>query len=340
MVGQIPTNNPLSYGGATVLTKQMLDYFNENQKKHIFIKSNKFEGKFSFIINYIYIIFSLLIHIRKIDIIFMNVTKNGALYVTPVALFFAKIFKKKLVFRMFGGNFDRYYKNGPKLIQRLLIDYVIKNSNILFFETKYSVEYFLKINPNTYWFPNVRKRPLSQRTSDREYKKRFIFLGHIRHEKGIDEILEASTMLDDNFSIELYGTIRDKKYNELLWEKFPKVKYKGELEPEKVYDKLLENDVLLLPSYREGYPGVLIEAFGVGLPVIVTNLRGINEMLDGKECGVLIEPKDAGQLAEAMKYIDNNNYQKMSSLALESFNNFEYESTYTRVLKICEESIV
>ena len=337
IIGQIPTSNPKSYGGVTVLTKQLLEYFDENHKEYIFIQANRFEGKFSFVPNYLYIIFTLLANVAHADIIMANVTRNGAFYVSPTVLFITRIFKKRFIFRMFGGNFHRLYER-PRYIKRWLIDYVMKNADMLFFELKFEVDYFKKINVHTYWFPNVRKKPTVIRNQEGEYKKRFIFLGHIRHEKGIDEIVDASSMLDESYSIELYGTLIDKKYNELFWKEHPKIHYKGELEPTKVYDVLAKNDVLILPSYWEGYPGVIIEALGVGLPIIATNLTGILEMVV-ESCAIFIQPRQGRVLAEAMKSINSDNYPSLSKGALEKFNDYEYKSIYRRVIETCERSM-
>ena len=61
-----------------------------------------------------------------------------------------------------------------------------------------------------------------------------------------------------------------------------------------------EYDVLVLPTFwkGEGYPGVIIEAFSVGLPVVATNLPGISEMIDSQS-GILVPPHSASTLAKA-----------------------------------------
>ena len=163
-----------------------------------------------------------------------------------------------------------------------------------------------------------------------------MFLGQIQPEKGINEILEASKMLDSSYSIELYGNIMDRKYNDMIWKEYPNVHYRGELKPTEVYEVLSKHDILLLPSHREGYPGAIIEAFSVGLPVIATNLESIQEMVTG-ECGILIDVDAVDQLVEAMRFVEQREYEKMSVSALEKFGDFEYEKVYQNIVTICEE---
>jgi len=84
-------------------------------------------------------------------------------------------------------------------------------------------------------------------------------------------------------------------------------------------------DVLLLPSYREGYPGVIIEALSLGIPSIATRLEGIMEMIEDHKNGLLIDVKSSDQLEEVMRGINEDKYKELSINALESFNNFDSE---------------
>jgi glycosyltransferase involved in cell wall biosynthesis len=61
-----------------------------------------------------------------------------------------------------------------------------------------------------------------------------------------------------------------------------------------------ETRALLLPSHAEGLPIVIMEAFAMGRPVITTRIAGIPELVD-ETCGWLVEPGDAGGLAEAIR---------------------------------------
>lgn len=336
LVGSIPTNDPKSHGGTTILVQQMLDYFHEHHKDYIFIQTNWYSGKFASLINFLYVLYMFFKNIRQRDIVFANVARNGAYYLSPVLLFLTKLFKKQFVFRLFGGSLIDHFSRSNKL-KKMLLSYVFYHSDILFFEPKYLVSHFKKIVSNVYWFPNTRKQSTYVRDSNRKYEKKFIYIGQIRQGKGIDEILEASKFLDSSYSIELYGTIVEKKYGNNIWNKYPNVEYCGEFKPIEVYKVLSEHDVLLLPSEREGYPGVIIEAFSVGLPVIATGLESIREMVTDN-CAILVEVNEVTQLAEAMMSIKESEYKEMCSNALKKFEDFDYERVYQSVINVCEEN--
>ena len=65
---------------------------------------------------------------------------------------------------------------------------------------------------------------------------------------------------------------------------------------------LAASDVFVFPSYREGFPNVVLEAGAMGLPCIVTDINGCNEIITPHRNGIIIQPKDETALYEAMKY--------------------------------------
>lgn len=332
IVGGVPTENPKTYGGVSILVQQLLEYLEDNNIQHIHIQTNKYEGKLAFAKNYIYTVFSFLKNVHNTNIIFANVASNGMYYLLPPLLFISKLLKKMFITRVFAGNPPSSYENAS-YSRRSAYKYLYKNSSILFFETKYLVEYYQKINQNTFWFPNIRKATNLHREG--AYKKRFIYLGYIKKEKGLHELLRASNELDKSYTIDIYGTLID---IERALINNSNVNYFGPLEPKDVLSTMAKYDVLILPSYREGYPGVIIEAFSLGLPVIATSLQSISEIVDSS-CGVLVEPKNSTSIVEAIKYFDLNNYPNMSEKALDNFFNFEYEKVYSRIISICEERV-
>ncbi len=335
IVGGIPNDNPASIGGVTILVKQLLDYFDEKNIEYIYIRTNKYhkhEDNFAFIKNYFYVIFSFIRNIRSVDIVFMNVASNGMYYLSPILLLLSKIFRTSYISRMFGGNSTDLYEN-TIFIKKYLLNYVFTNSNILFFEANYLVEYFKNLNPNTYWFPNVRKRASKLRIGN--FSKRFVFVGHVKKEKGVMELLEASNFLDNSYTMDIYGPI-DENMKNINFDKYI-AEYRGVLKPDEVLDTLCLYDVLVLPTFwkGEGYPGIILEALSIGMPVIASNLKGISEMIDNS-CGILIDIKNSTLLSRAMKSIDTKYFLYLSENALRKFNDFEYENVYKRIISICE----
>lgn len=89
--------------------------------------------------------------------------------------------------------------------------------------------------------------------------------------------------------------------------------------------------VLVLPSYNEQMPMVLLEAMACGTPVIATKVGAIPEMLDNGKCGILLAEKDTEQLTASILCIMHDNIlaDTLSARALE-----RVETTYLAALVI------
>lgn len=274
--------------------------------------------------------FKLIVKFRKYDHVSLQASNNSLMLLGPIMVLLSKIYNKKISMRKFAGNLDVAYEKS-NFLKKMLIRYVLKNTDINFFETKYLIDYFYTFNSNTYWFPNVRQQILIPQMP-RKFNKRFIYIGTINKEKGIDEIIEMIDQLDDDYTLDLYGPILESKYEEIQFEE-SKVNYCGHLHPENVLATLNTYDVLILPSYREGYPGVIIEAFSLGIPVIATKLQGIMEMVQDGMNGLLIDVKESSQLKNAIESINHEKYAVLSENALKSFSNFNSEEQTNLFLK-------
>lgn len=72
---------------------------------------------------------------------------------------------------------------------------------------------------------------------------------------------------------------------------------------------LLAGDVLVFPSYREGFPNAPLQAMALGRPVIATDIIGCNEIVKHGVNGLLIPKKDPDALTSAMRYFLKNRQQ-------------------------------
>ena len=69
---------------------------------------------------------------------------------------------------------------------------------------------------------------------------------------------------------------------------------------ELVEDLYAGSDVFVLPSYREGFPRAAMEAAAMGLPIVATDVRGCRQVVDAGRTGILVPPRDATALANAI----------------------------------------
>lgn len=129
---------------------------------------------------------------------------------------------------------------------------------------------------------------------------RFLYVGRMMREKGIEELLEASRQLHgEKVSFELLG-YPDEDYQEKLddFERQGCIRQLG-FHPD-VHEYIKNASALVLPTYHEGMSNVLMEASATGRPVIATNISGCREIFEEGVTGFGCTPKDSADLVRAL----------------------------------------
>ena len=136
----------------------------------------------------------------------------------------------------------------------------------------------------------------------------FIFIGRMVRDKGINELIGAFHKLsseDPLIRLLLVGTFEDKldpvlPETKRLIETSENIVFVGYQNDVRPY--LAASDVLILPSYREGFPNVVLQAGAMGLPCIVTDINGSNEIIIPNRNGIIIPKQNTEALYLAMKH--------------------------------------
>lgn len=156
-------------------------------------------------------------------------------------------------------------------------------------------------------------------------KGRLLFVGHIVDIKGVYELVEACTRMPD-VCLRMVGYAEEDVKQRLLtiasqregdW-----LELTGGLSRENTIREILSADVLIAPSYMEGFPNVILEAMACGTPIIASRVGGIPEMLDNGSCGVLIEPRSVDAIVTAVESFvkDEQKKSKCAQLGKERVN--------------------
>ena len=150
------------------------------------------------------------------------------------------------------------------------------------------------------------------------------FVGRLHEEKGIFNLIDIFIILSKKYSISLIflGPIDfQNKNNEILFYKIIKknnnIKYiKTRSDPELI---ISITDVLCLPSYREGFGSVIIQAAAMGVPCLGTNIVGIKDAIINNRTGLLFELGNNKDLEKKLELlIKNKNLRKY--LSINAFN--------------------
>lgn len=139
----------------------------------------------------------------------------------------------------------------------------------------------------------------------------FLFVGRVVSDKGINELVRAFSKLENpnnQFKLLLVGPFEE-DLNPLQHETLTQIKTNtniittGYQSDVRKFYKL--SDVFVFPSYREGFPNVVMEAGAMELPVITTNINGCDEIIIPEINGLLIPQKNEKSLLDAMQKISS-----------------------------------
>jgi glycosyltransferase involved in cell wall biosynthesis len=166
-----------------------------------------------------------------------------------------------------------------------------------------------KININYIGIELQKGKHLNKDNNSRQYKK-FVFgySGRIHKEKGIIILLEAFKELiheESNVSLILQG---DGPGSDVVISYITKHK---ELEDYVIFNNFWSDDLkfffqsinmLVLPSFSEGTPRIILESFNHAIPCIASNVGGVSEILENEVTGYLVPPGNVKKLYEKLKH--------------------------------------
>ena len=140
----------------------------------------------------------------------------------------------------------------------------------------------------------------------------FVFVGRVVRDKGINELVEAFVRLhqaEPATRLILVGRFEDNLdpvsgKTRLAIERCDAIEAVGSQSDVRPW--LAAADALVFPSYREGFPNVVIEAGALDLPSIVTDINGSREIIVHGQNGVIVPPRDARALLQAMTQFVQN----------------------------------
>ena len=169
------------------------------------------------------------------------------------------------------------------------------------------------------------KQQLRQELGIKDNDFLFVFVGRMVGDKGLNELVAAFPTIHEkniNAHLLLVGYF-ERELDPLLPQTEEVISNHPNIHAvgfkSNVKDYFAISDALVFPSYREGFPNVVMQAGAMGLPSIVTDINGCNEIIEVGTNGIIIPPKDVIALKNAMlEMIENKElYNHLKSNARE-----------------------
>ena len=174
----------------------------------------------------------------------------------------------------------------------------------------------------------------------------FVFVGRIVSDKGINELIKAFSQLQTTENNELTGIKLllvgglESDLDPLNPETLAEINQNKDIISvgfqQDVRPFFAISDALAFPSYREGFPNVVMQAGAMGLPSIVSDINGCNEIIVEGENGLIIPPKNVEKLKEKMLTLakDKNLYTKLKENSRRMIENrYEQSVVWNAILE-------
>ncbi len=164
---------------------------------------------------------------------------------------------------------------------------------------------------------------------------RFLFVGRVMREKGVDELFAAAKRMKqeygDGVEFHIVGSFEE-GYKPLMdeLEKAGVVKYHGYQSDMKRFYAMAS--CVVLPSYHEGMSNVLLEAAASGRPLITSDISGCREAVEDGVSGYLCPAKDADALYGAMQRVMELSVEQRSEMGCRGRERMEQQFSKTAVV--------
>lgn len=322
VVGQTPP----PHGGQAFTIKCMLDTgFKAIKLYHLRMSFSKDTREMGFISFYkikhlISLILKTYILKFKYNIRYLYYPLSNApkvsIYRDVIYLLFTRYLFKGVIFHFHAAGISEELPKMNFLFQAIA-KIILKNPNLTITASQYNPRdgEFLGAKKNIiipYGIPDYNERG-SFPNKDYEMLK-ILFVGKLNLTKGEGYLLDAMAILKDrgySTKLQLGGQFDSDEHYKLFFEKVSKynlvdsVEYLGIIIGDKKVKAFENANVFCFPSYfiSESFGIVLLEAMQFGLPLIATNWRGIQDVVEDGKNGFLVDIKNAVQIADKMEQL-------------------------------------
>lgn len=169
---------------------------------------------------------------------------------------------------------------------------------------------------------------------------RIVAAGRLVEAKGFDLLIDAAAQLSADFRLDIYGDggLREDLSSQVAERGDNRVTLRGHAEPSAIFGGA---DLCVVPSRREGFGNVVVEAMAAGVPVLATACPGPAALIQDGENGFLVDQGSSAALAQAMAALITDSAQRRAVLpaAARTAERFEVRAA-TRALEGAVERLL
>jgi glycosyltransferase involved in cell wall biosynthesis len=211
-------------------------------------------------------------------------------------------------------------------------DFIISNSKptLEIIEKKYKIEK----NKMSYISNSVNVHEYKKSTQN---NKRVLFVGRLIENKGIKFFQKIVEKIPKNWKFTIIGDGPMHSYVEKINQKYKNIEYLGKLPKNEVNKIISKTDILVLPTFAEGSPRVVLEACASGVPSIAFDVGDVKTILNNDENGYIIPKYNIDIFVKKLEELidDRKLRRKKGEIArIYAENNLDWNVNYQKMINV------
>lgn len=269
---------------------------------------------------------------NKVDLIHIHFSERGSTLRKILLILIASNFNKPIILHAHGATYQEFFSGLPHIVQKIVAGVFRKCTKLITLSKTWQDFYATAFRLQTEQIEtlyNPVSIPLQIPQRSKREKTTFIFLGRIgkrggaldltqsivsfpQQDKGAFDLIDAFAALSESEKSSARLILAGNGDVDLAQQRVEELNLSDSviihpwLNPTERDALLAAADVFVLPSYHEGLPMSMLEAMAWGLPVIVTPVGGIPEVVTHEYNGMLVEPGNQPELTCMMQRLINN----------------------------------
>lgn len=240
-------------------------------------------------------------------VVHLNVASRGSTYRKFLVSVFCRVIAVPYLCHLHGARYRTFYAKSSPFVKRIVKSLFGASARVLVLGAPWKEHVIgdLGVQPDkVVTIPNgtMDFRTAVAAAEGTSTHVRLVYSGRLETRKGLPELLEACDQLqlqNQSFELVLMGDSRDASLLQQA-EIRQYCRVTGWLPKQRLKDEMASADIFVLPSYDEGLPMAMIEAMSMGLPVVVTPVGGIPDVIGNGREGFLVPVGDVNGLVEAL----------------------------------------
>ena len=245
---------------------------------------------------------------RQVDALHIHLSDRGSSYRKAVVGRVAEYLRIPYVVHLHGAIFEEFWSAAPPIVARAINRLFEQSERIVVLGQHWAdvvCGQLPQVAPKTTILPNVTRTRQRGHVPDKDGRIRITFLGELGARKGTPQLIDALSLLANRpewtATIAGNGSVDESRIRLRSLAIDGRVSIPGWLDSTATDELLCRTDILVLPSFAEGLPMVILEAFAHAIPVVATPVGAIPEVIEDGRNGLLVPVGNVSAPAAALE---------------------------------------